>query len=232
VSDRADLVPFVPGCIWTVEQPFSFLGVPMGARMTVVRLESGGLWVHSPLAIDAATHAELEALGPVTYVVAPNRLHYRCLAAFRERYPDARYFASPGLAGNRRIPFDEVLRDAPEQAWSGEIYHTLLHGHLFFDEVIFRHEASQTLILTDLMMLADHNSPWLWRRVAHLAGVYERPGPPLDLRCTFRDRDAARNTVEQVLAWPFERIVFAHGQPIAASGKDIFRRAFAFLLDA
>ena len=35
--------------IWIEEAPLRFYGVPFGTRMTVVRLEDGGLLVHSPM---------------------------------------------------------------------------------------------------------------------------------------------------------------------------------------
>ncbi|MGF6721724.1 hypothetical protein P3T43_001071 [Paraburkholderia sp. GAS41] len=36
--------------IWTVAAQHAFLGMHLGTRMTVVRLASGGLWLHSPVA--------------------------------------------------------------------------------------------------------------------------------------------------------------------------------------
>lgn len=41
-----------PGSIWVFEQPQSlgFSNVTTNVRMTVVKLKSGGLWVHAPVA--------------------------------------------------------------------------------------------------------------------------------------------------------------------------------------
>ena len=37
-----------PG-LWVAERPHRFAGVELGARMTVIRLADGGLFVHSPV---------------------------------------------------------------------------------------------------------------------------------------------------------------------------------------
>ena len=50
--------------------------MPFPTRMTVVRLASGGLWLHSPTQISDGLRAELDALGPVRHLVSPNRIHY------------------------------------------------------------------------------------------------------------------------------------------------------------
>ncbi len=39
---------------------------PLHARATIIRRNDGGLIVHSPLAFDNATAAQIDALGPVS----------------------------------------------------------------------------------------------------------------------------------------------------------------------
>ena len=57
--------------LWVEDRPLRLLGIEVGARMTVVRLEDGGLFLHSPVALDADLRSDLDALGPVRCVVAP-----------------------------------------------------------------------------------------------------------------------------------------------------------------
>ncbi len=61
--------------IWAVERPLSFLGVPLGTRMTVM-LDAGELVLHSPVSPDPELVAELEELGPVVWTAAPNKFHH------------------------------------------------------------------------------------------------------------------------------------------------------------
>ena len=61
--------------IWTAEAPLRFIGLQVGRRMTVVRLASGELWVHSPAPLDDALRDALAALGRVRFVIAASLLH-------------------------------------------------------------------------------------------------------------------------------------------------------------
>ena len=48
-------------------------------------------------------------------------------------------------------------------------------------------------------------------------------------RLLIRDRAAAREQVDRMLAWRPERIVLAHGDIIEAGGEEVLRRAYAWL---
>ncbi|MCA9809916.1 MAG: DUF4336 domain-containing protein, partial [Candidatus Dadabacteria bacterium] len=60
----ASLIPLAQD-IWTAVSSQGFLGMDVGARMTVVRLASGFLLVHSPVRPTDALKNELSALGEV-----------------------------------------------------------------------------------------------------------------------------------------------------------------------
>ena len=82
--------------IWVVEGPeVPFLGLMVGTRMTVVRL-GDELWIHSPVSISDEVAGELETLGKIRYVVAPNKYHHVFLSEWQRRYPEAELYASPG----------------------------------------------------------------------------------------------------------------------------------------
>ena len=52
VPDLSSLLQAVPGTMWTFEQmqTLGFSSVATVVRMTVIKLSSGGLWVHAPIA--------------------------------------------------------------------------------------------------------------------------------------------------------------------------------------
>jgi len=56
--------------------PLSTYGLEFGTRMTVCRLSSGSLWVHSPIRPNEELRQELNSLGTVRFVVAPVRQHH------------------------------------------------------------------------------------------------------------------------------------------------------------
>lgn len=220
---------FVKGQVWVFERPLRFLGIPMGARMTAVQLDDGAFWVHSPVAPDQEVSAFFARRGPVRYIVAPNILHHLFVNPFAGAFPDASIYVSPRLPAKRPdIAAAAVLTDQAPSGWAGQIDQVLLGGHLFLDEAVFFHRRSRTLIVTDLCMSGHHDSPWLMRLAARMAGFYERPAPPIEVRLTFTDRSALRDTLDRILGWDFERIVLAHGKLIETDARGVIERAFAF----
>ena len=65
--------------IWIADGDITWMNMgilraPFSTRMTVIRLQDGGLWCHSPIAPDAALFAAIDALGAVRHLVSP-KLH-------------------------------------------------------------------------------------------------------------------------------------------------------------
>ncbi len=77
-------------------------GLILPVRMTVVRLASGELWLHSPVRHSPGLARALAELGPVRHLVAPNIAHWSFVAGWRRHQPDATFWAVPELG--RRLP--------------------------------------------------------------------------------------------------------------------------------
>jgi hypothetical protein len=215
--------------VWVEHRPLRFLGVETGTRMTVVRLESGGLFVHSPVALDAATREAVDALGPVDAVVAPSLFHHLYVGEWARAYPRASLSACPGLEKKRKdVKWSAVLGDEPERAWRGQLDQVFFAARTMENEVIFFHRKSNTIVSSDFIFnLASYPSR-LTRVVARLMGQRE-PGATLLERIMIRDRSAAREQMGRVVAWGAERIVLAHGDIIASNGSEVVRRAYRWL---
>ncbi len=64
-----------------------------------------------------------------------------------------------------------------------------------------------------------------------LIGSYGRFGPSRLDPLLIRDRGAARECLEHILTWDFDRIVVAHGDDILETGgQEALRSGFAWLL--
>jgi hypothetical protein len=231
VSDST-LCKFGPE-IWTAAGPIvSFYGFRYPTRMAVIRLSNGELFIWSPVELSTALKRHVDALGSVAYLISPNRLHHIYLREWRSNYPSARLYASPGLRSKRKdLRFDGDLKDAPEHEWAADIDQIPFHGS-FLTEVVFFHRASRTVIFADLLQ----NLPpdWFkgWRGIlARCDGICApNPGAPRDWRATFFGRRAARASLRAILAWPIERVLMAHGDPIVTDGSAVVRSAFGWLL--
>ena len=230
--------------IWIVDGPKIYMAFPLGirvpfpTRMTLIRLKSGGLFVHSPTAPDEAMMKAIDDLGPVEHLLSSNMLHYANIAAWKERYPDAIAWAAPKVrdrakAQNIEVSFDRDLGEAPDVLWADDIDQLIFAGSKVLDEVVFFHRDSKTVILTDLIenFESEKVSPGL-RMLVKMAGAVDPDGKaPIDLRLTFAGgKDAARESLAQMLAWQPERVILAHGRWYESQGTEELRRAFRWLL--
>jgi len=226
---RVNLQPFGEE-IWIANDWLQTLGMTIPVRMTVIRLKDRQLFIHSPLALSSQLRTQLDALGHVCHVVAPNKFHH-LFAGDYSVYPDARLFLAPGLEHKRKdLGYRALLGDSPPPAWSGQIDQALLAGAPLLNEVAFFHRRSRTLILTDLALNIRHTPSRLARWYFRMNGVYGRLGQSWLIRLLIRDHQAARRAVEHMLHWDVERILMAHGEPVTDGGKEALRALFGWLL--
>lgn len=206
-------------------------GLHMRGRMVVARLSDGRLWIWSPIPIDDALAREIEALGEVGHIVAPNALHHLHFAAAAERFPSAERWIAPALARKRPdLAEARRLADEPPAAWAGELEQLRVEGAPKLDEVAFFHRASKTLIVTDLVFNVLEYRGWLSGLVFRMVGAHKRLAQSRALRMLVRDRAAAAASARRILAWDFERVVMAHGEIVDRDARARMTEALRWML--
>ena len=227
-----------PG-LWVVETPFRMyafklpqLGVEVGRRMIVCTLGSGELWINSPAPLTDEVRAWLDSLGQPRFVVAPNAVHgHRFMEAYRDAYPGVELFAAPVLDRRRRdLAFDGVLGSAPDPRWSEELDQAMFAGH-FVPEVVFLHRSSRTLIVGDLLTgrIPTAGLPLASRLYWGLEGLSRSAVVIRSYRLATVNRRTARRSLEQILAWDFDRIVVGHGEIVESGGRLVLGQAMRWL---
>ncbi len=222
------LQPIAPN-IWHTTHEFTSTGMRITSRMTVVRLGDGMLWLHSPVAISAALKAELQALGEVAYVVAPNKMHHLfvqdCLAAF----PNAKLFGAPGLRKKRPdlTSLQELNAAGTTPPWQKDLDQVFFDGIPLGNETVWFHKASGTLIVTDLLQFYQGDLPFGGRLYAQLNSVRTLLAVPRMIRWVIKDKTAAKASAAKILQWPFERVVVAHNCIVDVDAHAAVTRAFA-----
>src|SRR3954463_12475647 len=142
--------------IWIVDDtPIHPAGLRLPVRMTVIRLSSGGVLLHSPIRYSSSLRMELERIGPIKYLLAPNVAHWMFLSGWQKALPDAITLAVPGLANRKqvqaaRIRIDREISDDTPEDWAADIETVLVRAPLFCEVALFD-RRSRTLILTDLV---------------------------------------------------------------------------------
>ncbi len=200
-----------------------FLGLSVGARMTVLEL-NGGLMVHSPIAVDPNT---VGSIGRPGWVLAPNLLHHLYVGPWIDAGFEG--WACPGLSSKR-----------PDLRFAGEVSSD---GHPFGDElrvlplasfpltneVVVLHRPSRTLIVCDLVFNFSSTAPWFTRTVMRCLGGYPGCRTTLVEQWGMR-RAVARQELNTILEWDFDRIIVAHGCIVESNAKQALRAAFRWLL--
>jgi hypothetical protein len=231
------LKPVAEG-VWIVDSgPLTAYGLVLPIRMTVVRLSSGDLWLHSPTRFDGELKREMEKIGAIRHLVAPDIAHWKYLAEWQRACPDATAWAAPGLRERAQVKQSPVrlARDLGEDAppeWAADMDQVVVPGGFGFSEIDFFHKPSRTLVLTDLIVnLEPQKLPPLGRAAAALAGVLAPDGKaPLYLRLILRMRgEEAARAAARMVAWAPERVIFSHGSWFERDGTAQLRRAFAWL---
>ncbi len=218
--------------LWVAQEPLQFMGLPFGARMALVRM-GDDLFVYSPIGLSDSLREAVEELGTVRWILAPNMLHHLYVAEWTEAFPEAEVWAAPKLAERRPdIAWTGTLSEPEQATWDrGELDVAVAHGHAMHVEVALFHQTSKTLLLCDLLENLGHapETSLALRTMLGLGGMAGRPTPPTDWKWTIEDPAVMRAAIDRVLAWPFDRIVLAHGRLVDQVAKEALRRAFAFL---
>jgi hypothetical protein len=222
--------PIAPD-VWVVETPLRFRGIEVGRRMTVIRLATRGLMVHSPAPLSAELREALGQLGDVRFVVPASNLHgHLFMEQYRAAYPHVEIFSAPGLDRKRKdLAFDGLLGSASDPRWSEDIDQAPVLGHRFATEIVFLHRPSRTLIVGDLCFTIGESAPAPMRALARAARRYRRLIPTPMFRFGLRNKLAARRSLDRVLDWDFDRIIVGHGELLETGGRDVLRSAYSWL---
>jgi hypothetical protein len=202
--------------------------------MTVIKLGSGELLVHSPCAFDESLTAEVAALGRVAAIIAPGNFHWLNVRSCQRAFPDALTYVCPGVDKRARgLAFDFVLGDEAPPLWAAEMSQLVLQGTRLMREVAFLHRGSRTLILVDLVENFTPLTPGtnLFLRILFRAiGMWNRPSPAPEYRVAWGDKVRVRASMERIVAWDFERVILSHGDNVTRDGRQVVAQAWRKIL--
>ena len=223
------LSPFAEG-IWVDSDPARILGMRLTATMTVLRLGDGSLRLHSPIAMTPERCAAVEALGPVAHLYAPNLYHHLRIGEWAAAFPSARLHAPAGLSRKRPdVRIDRTHNAGSEPAFAGIIDEVNIDGFRL-EESVLVYRRARSLVVADLVQnIGRPQDPWS-KFYTRTMGFYDRVALSRMIRWTaFSDRVAARRSLDELLALPFDRLIVGHGAPLPAGGKEAVREAFTWL---
>ncbi|GMH35152.1 hypothetical protein BSKO_03020 [Bryopsis sp. KO-2023] len=164
-----------PDRIWTFEQPQGFEVTTTNVRMTVIKLESGGLWVHAPIAPTKECVRLIQELNaPVEHIILATYAyeHKIFVGPFSRKFPEAKVYVAPKQWSwpiNLPLQFfgifpQGVLKDMDSEVpWADEIEQKLFTpppvGLGSIVECAFFHKSTGTLLLTDAVVCVGEMAP-------------------------------------------------------------------------
>ncbi len=224
--------------IWVADAPFKYFGLSVGTRMTVVRLANRGLAVISPIQLDNDIAQQLDKLGTVSHIIAPNLYHYLFASDFKAFYPQAIFWATSGMEVKKpELPINRTINNNTDDFPSNlqcvlfDGFRTLgLKGLDIVNEWVFFHPKSRTLILTDTAFHFDDNFPLITQFAARVIGGYKNLSPSLLEKVATTEKAKVKLAVQKILDWDFERVIMAHGSIIESQGKQRFKAGYESFL--
>ena len=210
--------------LWELSAPLKLPGLRMDHRMTVVRLNSGELVLHSPVEYNPALRDAILNLGTPGWLLAPSRFHDMYWPLWFSAFPQARFVAVPGMNKERpELPFSDILAEN-SNFWDNELLSIPIRGMPRINEYAFLHPATRTLIVADLVFNidADAQNP-LGKLFLRLNGIYRKPGISRIFRSFIKDKTAFRDSLQQILSHDFKRVIIGHGPNL--DGRPILDQA-------
>jgi hypothetical protein len=216
--------------VWFREAPVRFLGLHLKSTMAVLRLADGGLVLYSPVALTPELRAAVEALGTVAHLYAPDLQHHLWVGEWAAAFPKARVHAPPGLRKKRPdLRIDRVHGERPEPAFEGTVDEIPIAGFRLQETALFYRPAG-VLLVADLVHNVGQPTHGWTRTYTRMMGFYDRVALSRFLRWTaFSDRKAARRSIDELLARPFDRLIVGHGAPLPSGGHEAVASTYGWL---
>ena len=103
-------------------------------------------------------------------------------------------------------------------------------GYSPLNEWVFFHVESQTLIITDLAYYFDASSSPTIQLATKLLGGYQQLRPSFLEKIATRDQVQVKQSIQQILAWDFNRVIMAHGSILEQDAKLQFQQGYEWFL--
>ena len=224
--------------LWVAEQALKFMGLPVGTRMTVIRLVDDSLLLISPIQITSAIKQQLDNLGTVKYIIAPNLFHYLYLAECQDIYPQALVIAPPGLKEKQPNLKIDATFTQDDIEFDSQLEYTLFAGFQVLivsqikavNEIVFYHPSTKTLIITDSAFNFDRSFPLITQFAARILGSYQQLKPSWLEKIAVQDKQKAKQSIAQILSWDFERVIMGHGKIVETNAKQQLATGYQWLV--
>jgi hypothetical protein len=204
--------------LWVLHYPLRLAGGDLGRTVTIIRLRSGELVIHSTGPFTPEDVGAISALGKPGWLMDVMLRHDTFSKRGREAFPGLPFLAPEGFSQVVGFPTESLI--PPPAAWGNELGVLRLEGVPSMEEHVVFHRPSRTLIVADLLFNFGSNvSAWTRFLVLCAVGTKHHPGMSRPFRMAVKDKAAFERSVRALMQWDFDRIVAGHGEIVRTDGK-------------
>jgi hypothetical protein len=192
----------------------------MPLNSIVLRLADRSLLLYSPIKLDDAQAAAINAEGTVKHIVAPNLYHHLYVAAAHERWPAAKLHAAPGLKDKRSDL--KIEHDLGVQPIDPSIDVEVVGGAPRINEAVVFHKPSGALLVADFMFNVTEPKNFMTKLALSMMGVGGKELKQSRLWGFLgKDKTALRASIDRMLGWNIRTLVPVHGEAVSITSAEL-----------
>ena len=200
--------------LWILQYPLRILGVPIGRTVTIMRLQnSGKLLIHSAAPFSPEDVAAIKELGESGWLLDVTNIHDTHAKEGHAAFPGIPYLAPEGFSEAAGVSTQPL--STPPAEWGEEVQVREFAGKAeMAREYAVLHQPSRTVIVADLAFHVTEDAPAglrLYASVLLKGGGSHDTAMPAPQKWAARDKEAFERSLEQMMAWDFERVITGHG---------------------
>ena len=212
--------------LWLLAYPLKMLGADLRRNVTLIRLRSGKLVIHSTAPFTTFDVAAIHTLGEPAWLLDGILRHDTFASEGRLAFPGIPYLAPEGFSEVVGFATTPIV-PAPVE-WDGELLALEIQGAPEARDTALLHVPSRTLILTELVFNFGSDEPiWTELLLRVAVGGEHHPGMSRPMKAGVKDEVAFQSSLATILGWDFDRVIVGHGYVIEHGGKAKLRTALA-----
>lgn len=213
--------------LWYIDTIYPKRSIPHCHRMVIIRIHDGTLLIHNPIELTPQVKKILSELGQVSAIICASPSYHHHLSDWWLTYDQAHFYATPTSVQKRTdINFDGALSQSAPVLWKGDLYQTALLGFSKPRKILFCDPVSRTLLLSDHLLAIQDDLPLSQKLFTWAHGIHREMKLPYSDKRHLDNMTSLRSSIQEVMTWPFERLLSTNGLTVDNDAKNSFYQAF------
>jgi hypothetical protein len=211
--------------LWTLDGELPHTTLPR--TMTVFKMDDGGLWIHSAIALNEETQKKLESFGRPKFLVVPNTMHRLDAPHYKNIYPSIQVVCPQ--AAIEKVQEKVLVDDTCENAFRGS--EIKVHSVPGVKPIELAYElplahGGKGLVINDLIVNVPELkgvSGWALKILGRI-GFFRTP--PMTKLILLENKEKFKNwLLKQSQRKDIRIITLAHGRSITEKTSELLMRA-------